>query len=584
MKKKYLIPACLLAITLIAGCGRSSQPQTPDAGADTTTTEASQSEASTESQDAATQEETSDSNGTDIVAAHESKVPVYKVITKYYNEFYDGSYKTDKDGNSLENKRLFESKYQTVMLTDSCKTTYSALYQTLKDKASTELKAAQDYAEATTKSAKEDLENSIGNDYEFFGPYYNNNTVSISRADDSILSICNYGESFMGGAHGSYGLTGETYDVRTGTELKITDVLSLTEEELNPMLKEKILATSEDEDQFWDLDDSLSHYKFSPKETDPDDYENYEYPYDWYLDHDGIHFYFGPYAIAAYAYGATDIVFNYDELKGQFNEKYLPLDEKGYITALHLPIYPIQYDDDTSDLHLVYEPYDDTDDSQSITCKSLALKQKAKSAKVAIDFDYDYTINPISSYKVVTKEGKEYIYVSVLTYSDYTEFIVFDATGGDVKLLGQNYFHMIYIDAGSDFGGELVLTDPENMYFGQVGDKLGTYTFYGRYIVGQDGLPMLADTAYTISWISQDIKSVKDINVTRIDADGTEHADETLPSGSHITPVRTNNETYMDCQLDDGSFIRLKFSNKDYPAQIDGESVDDLFEGLVYAG
>lgn len=49
-------------------------------------------------------------------------------------------------------------------------------------------------------------------------------------------------------------------------------------------------------------------------------------------------------------------------------------------------------------------------------------------------------------------------------------------------------------------------------------------------------------------------------------------------------PIRTDNSTFVDCRLDDGRLVRLKFSQTDYPSQIDGVNVEDLFEGLVYAG
>ena len=590
MKKQYLLPAVLLAITL-TGCSLSGQPTGGDNAGDAATDSTSSAEEvqqSTESSSTAQEDKSAEAasdtgeNAADPIYL-KSTLPIYKVVTKYYNEFYKGKYTKDKEGNSLENKSLFQGNYEALMVAESSKNSYPALYKTLNDKADERLKASEAEAKDYTQSATEQLEDTIDSDFPFTGSYYSNSSVSITRADENVLSSYNYFESYTGGAHGIYGLTGESYDVSTGTELKLSDVLSLTETELNPILKDKILASVESPDELWDLDETLSHYRYSPKETSPDNYENSEYSYNWYLDQEGIHFYFGPYEIAAYAYGATDIVIPYDELKGKFNEKYLPEEDRGYICQIHLPIYPTASDDDKSDLHLVYEPYDETAESEYVTCKSLALKVKDKSAKVAIDFDYNYSINPISSYKVVTKDGREYIYVSVLTYSDYTQFIVFEVSEKGVKLVGQEYYHMIYIDDKNN-PGEVALTDPENMYFGQIGNKLGTYTCYGRYIVSPNGMPMLADTSYAISWISDDIKSVKDIPVTRIDAEGYESEDMVIPEGTHITPIRTDNKTYIDCKLDDGSYIRLKFSGDDYPPTINGEKVDDLFEGLLYAG
>ena len=63
-----------------------------------------------------------------------------------------------------------------------------------------------------------------------------------------------------------------------------------------------------------------------------------------------------------------------------------------------------------------------------------------------------------------------------------------------------------------------------------------------------------------------------------------EQGEETVEAGEHFLPIRTDNSSFVDRRLDDGRLVRLKITKTDYPVQIDGENVDDLFEGLVYAG
>ena len=58
-----------------------------------------------------------------------------------------------------------------------------------------------------------------------------------------------------------------------------------------------------------------------------------------------------------------------------------------------------------------------------------------------------------------------------------------------------------------------------------------------------------------------------------------EQGEETVEAGEHFLPIRTDNSSFVDCRL-----VRLKITKTDYPVQIDGVNVDDLFEGLVYAG
>lgn len=578
MKKRNLILAGALAIAL-TGCSLpgSLPKEVEEAVQDEAKTDDGNSSATTEAQ------AQDGAQATAEPAVQESPL-IFKEVTKYYHEVYDGTYTEDKDGHPLENKPLFEGKSEAIMLSDQCEDAYPALYKALKETASDFLQGAENDAKTTAQNAKTDLEDAIENDYFFAGPYTSSNTASISRADDKVVCICDYGSSFEGGAHGMYGMSGTTYDVATGQVITLDQVLNLSEEELNTVLMTKLQDNAEDTDQFWDLEDTLSHYKFNP-DTASSDSDNFEYGYTWYLAQDGVHFYFGPYEIGPYSNGDKDVLIGYNELSGAINEEYFPDSSKGYISAANLPTYSKEWDDDTSPLHFVYEKEEeDTVEEGYFYCKSLTLKDMDKSATADVYFDFNSNYNVLNPYRVVTADGREYIYVSILSFNDYTELLVFDITDDDIKLVGQDSFHYVYVDSSTDLAGEIVLTDPDNMYFGKVSDILGTFTCYTRYQVGADGMPKMADNIYTISWISDEIKLAKELTVPIIDNDGNEQSKETLPVGTGIKPIRTDNSQFVDCQLDDGRLIRLNYTKTDHPAQIEGQNVDDIFEGLTYAG
>ncbi len=97
-------------------------------------------------------------------------------------------------------------------------------------------------------------------------------------------------------------------------------------------------------------------------------------------------------------------------------------------------------------------------------------------------------------------------------------------------------------------------------------------------------MPESVDSVYKISWGSEEAKSLKNVKVTMLDDKYNEQGEETIEAGEHFLPIRTDNSSFVDCRLDDGRLVRLKITKTDYPVQIDGEDVDDLFEGLVYAG
>ncbi|MCR5157224.1 MAG: DUF3298 and DUF4163 domain-containing protein [Butyrivibrio sp.] len=579
MKKKICIMMGVIMLTLSA-CGAQNDGQSPaDSPA---TTEASQASSETEAKKE--EQGSADSKGEEA-ATEKSDIPELLVRTEYLNNYYKGSFTEDAEGNSLEHKTLFEGSVQALMVSKDSEKDFPELYKAVNDIANEYIDASKANADEMADTAKEDLEMSITEGYSFFGPYSDRSVTSVTRVDDKILSYIDNYYSFSGGAHGIYGLQGRTFDVTTGKELLVSDVISLSEEELNSILVKKIEETTDDPDTFWDLEDTLSSYKYDPMNTDPVDYENYEYPYVWYLDYDGIHFYFGPYAIAAYANGATDVSISYEELAGKLSEKYLPDTSKGYITGIDLPMYSDEYDDDSSDLHFVYTLEGENTMADGYqTCKALTLKEKDRSATADIYFEYDYDMPSVHGYYVRTDDGREYVYATVLSYNDYTELVVFDLSDGGIKLVGQESFHMAYIDAGDDNFGELIITDPENMPLGKVSDMMGTFTCFGSYRVGKDGMPELKENVYKISWISDSIKTKKDVEITLLEEDGTVVRKDTLVADSPISPFRTDMETYIDARLPDGQIVRFTYSNGKYPYEIGGVQVDDLFDGLQYAG
>lgn len=583
MKKKISIMLGVMMLTLSA-CHTSvnvNVPQSSDGqeqnadSLEVTGSDEAKSGDVAETGEEAKSDEVKSSDETENSVEANALPPVYKLIKKYYSEEYKGSNKTDGDGDSLEGKKVYEGMSEALMLTDECKDLYPELYSSLNDAAKEEIKAAGDNADAQIKAATEDADSSFDDKRPFIAPYTDSSIIIITRSDKNVLSYTSDFYSFTGGAHGIYGKYGTTYDVKTGKKLELTDVVDAKEADLIPVLKEKILSTG-DPDDFDDLDENLANYSMTGQNG-----------FNWFLDFDGIHFYFGPYEIAAYAVGDTDVVIGYDELPGKVNDEYVPEIKSGYIVSSNIPMYATPYDSDTdTSLHFVCNTDEDAyNDSGYIDCTSLTLKQGDKSATAEDEyFSFNFNDDLNRQYRVVTNDGKEYIYVCALTFDDYTDIIVFDVTGGDIKLAGVYDCILPWADVNTDYSGEYVPTDPDNMNLGTRGQLFGTYSCYGRYVVGAGGLPEFTDKEYKVSWVQDDVKSQKDISVTLLDEEQNEQGSETIPAGTVFTPVCTDNESYMDCRLDDGRMVRLKYSSTDYPVQIDGENVEDLFDGLVYAG
>ncbi|MCR5556258.1 MAG: DUF3298 and DUF4163 domain-containing protein [Butyrivibrio sp.] len=580
MKKKYLLTVGALCLAL-CGCGAGGN----DAGKDDSIFEETENAEGSEAETAQTPEGGNDGEATDVSTI--KPMPSYRVARKYFYNYYDGDMVTDDteiDYSTYNNGLLFQGYNEVLLMDDSCKDYYPEMYQTLSDLAAADKAGSEEYVTEQTQMAKEDFENSLKEGYEFYGPYASEDTISIIRSDEKILSYYSYGYDFLGGVHGSYGIGGQTYDVETGKEIAITDVVKVDEEEFNKVIKDKLLETAEDEDQFMDLDSSLSHYRFNPKENDPEDYENYEYGYNWYLGNDGLHVVFNPYEIAAYAYGMSDITIGYDEFPGMIDERFAVTDNRSYIVPANIYITSASYDEDNESLHLRYTPeFEDPDENGDDYAKDLTLIRNGKSATIDEPFFVEYRF--IKFYDVKTSDNKEYIYVTIPEMDDYWALLVYDITGDDVKAAGTMYYHSFETSDSDGYNIEPLFSDPEKMQFGRKEDSFGSFICYGDYNVGADGIPVLSSDYYTVSWCSDDIRSTKEITADVVDENGnvTEQG-AVISAGESFKPLRTDAENWIDCQLGDGRIVRMQFTSTEYPATIGGDSVDDLFEGLVYAG
>ncbi len=575
MKKRICVLLGMMMLTLSA-CNSSVNVDVtqPDPAQETEAVSDSDEQASTSAQ------ETEEVSGNDeqVTAPaedtqqEEDKLPLFKYVRKYYNERYSGKNKTDGDGNDLTGKEVYQGKSETLMVADESKDLYPELYKNLNEAAEEEIRSFEENANSQMSAASDDADSSFDDGRPFIGPFSDFTSVSVQRSDKAVLSFTEDFSNFTGGAHGMYGRTGITYDVQTGKKLSLTDVVDTTADKLIPVIKDEILKQNDPED-YPDLDENLANYDMDSLI--------------WYLTFEGVHFYFAPYEIAAYAIGETDIVIGYDDLPAAVDEKYIPDTDAARIESISLDMLSNngQYNPDKDLLYFAFDTeMDGYDETGWIDCTSLSLKQGDRSATAEEYFSYNPSYNTCKQYKITTKDKKEYIYFVAPTYNDYTEIIVFDVTDGNIANPGCFECHLIYADTDTDYSGEFVLTDPDNMYFGQVGDMLGTYICYGRYAVGSDGLPQFMDRDYTLSWNPDGVKSTKEIEVTVLDKDHEEQGTKSLPAGTVYKPVRTDNESYIDCELDDGSLVRLKYSSSDFPAQINGEAVDDLFENLMYAG
>lgn len=384
----------------------------------------------------------------------------FKIAYKEVQNTYDGKKKSSDAEKNLEDGVLFEGKYAVLMMDED--SDYKELCEAINKHAEARIKEQEKITLETTELAKSAYEDAVDNDYYFYGPYSYYENVNVIRADDTLASTVTTIDEFYGGPHSNINSYGFTYDTQTGEELKIGDVLSCTEDELNEILAEELHAIEEDEDQFYNLEDALSHYKFEPEESNSSDSDKAEYPYNWYFAKDGIHFIFNVYEITSYNYGASDVVIGYDEYEDVIDEKYIPDDDSNYVT------YHTAYDGSSKadENGIKLEFVDDGEHKDGYTPeKALILTLDGKSETIKKKFKSYSTI--IDYYYVHKEDGKEFIYVVVPEEDESYTVFTYDITDGDIEAVGAK-------------SHEISTETLENGY-----TLYPSYTFRGRELMGR---------------------------------------------------------------------------------------------------
>jgi hypothetical protein len=130
----------------------------------------------------------------------------------------------------------------------------------------------------------------------------------IYHFNERYISFTQQNYDYTGGAHGMPYWVPHTFDLETGNELKLSDIVANSEEEFKDIVTAQFTEMyNVDPGMYWD--DSVQYVH------DETDLESA-----FYLTQNGLVIYYGPYELAPYAAGFQEIVVPYDKL-----ELYIPL-------------------------------------------------------------------------------------------------------------------------------------------------------------------------------------------------------------------------------------------------------------------
>jgi len=220
--------------------------------------------------------------------------------------------------------------------------------------------------------------------------YYLNQSYEIQRCDDKLLSFQIITSDYTGGAHGMYGSSGITFDVRTGKKLTLDDIsddqstfLNSCKEEIlsqcAALPKNTLLVSSTQ-----DLDNKVNKLLASDS---------------WYFTKAGLKFVAGPYELAAYSVGSIPFTIPYDKMPGlkkdyQYTGNYEMETRDGNTITADLNgdgkqdtvTYDLQYDVDKNQSKVVFQ-VNGKDETDILTENKISLMGNASGVFYLIDLD-----------------------------------------------------------------------------------------------------------------------------------------------------------------------------------------------------
>jgi hypothetical protein len=125
--------------------------------------------------------------------------------------------------------------------------------------------------------------------------------LSLTRADERMLSLHYDYSEYTGGAHGYYWDGGATFDTETGARLALGDICT-DMGELARIVASILYA--EDASRF-SISEAEMAQNIAANEVSPDNVDS------WFCTPEGLHIFFPPYSISYYAAGEPDVVVRY---------------------------------------------------------------------------------------------------------------------------------------------------------------------------------------------------------------------------------------------------------------------------------
>lgn len=557
MKKKRIAAAGLAVIMALtaAGCHQTSKEDT----AQTTVKE---------------NKEEKDTSKEQIEKEETEK----KVLHPYIHTDSVSGYVNSADGSVQINYNL---KTGGLVLSDEEAAAYPELNQALTLEYNTLKKSTQEDLNNLKESAEEMVEYMQGDDnmqlIAEYAPY-------VLRADENVVSYEQFYDDYYGGAHGYHSYAGFNFDTKTGKKLDLYDVITGEESVKAGIIQElKNKYASED-----------GLVENNTPEEDADAFFEYVDSKDqsgavaWSLGADRLNIYYNPYNIGSWALGIVSVSLPFEKYPDAVKEEY-KMGPSDY--SVKIGIYAdysadIYNDGSFSDVS-VYP--DGTDDYANSALRIQIQDENGQVISRVFDDMYYFTME---AYYVKTG-NRHFLHVFTHSENDWTADNVYEITNGQIRDLGYVEGTPALIRYEYNYNEDSLFTnsedvaaynDPGALYLEKTMNAFSTYSGSRHYHVGSSGLlessdPYVAGPAEIVVTVK------KALTVKKTDASGRENGKtEVIPVGTKLYFYMTDNESYVIFRYDGDQYGKVSMYNSDWPQKINGEELESVLDGLIFAG
>jgi len=557
MKKKRIVAAGLAVIMALtaAGCHQTSKEDT----AQTTVKE---------------NKEEKDTSKEQIEKEETEK----KVLHPYIHTDSVSGYVNSADGSVQINYNL---KTGGLVLSDEEAAAYPELDQALTLEYDTLKKSTQEDMNNLKESAEEMVEYMQGDDnmqlIAEYAPY-------VLRADENVVSYEQFYDDYYGGAHGYHSYAGFTFDTKTGKKLDLYDVITGEESVKAGIIQElKNKYASED-----------GLVENNTPEEDADAFFEYVDSKDqsgavaWSLGADRLNIYYNPYNIGSWALGIVSVSLPFEKYPDAVKEEYKMGTSDYAVKIGGYADYSADIYNDGSFSDVSVYP-DGTDDYANGALRIQIQDENGQVTSRVFDDMYYFTME---AYYVKTG-NRHFLHVFTHSENDWTADNVYEITNGQIRDLGYVEGTPALIRYEYNYNEDSLFTnsedvaaynDPGALYLEKTMNAFSTYSGSRHYHVGSSGLlessdPYVAGPAEIVVTVK------KALTVKKTDASGRENGKtEVIPVGTKLYFYMTDNESYVIFRYDGDQYGKVSMYNSDWPQKINGEELESVLDGLIFAG